>query len=167
MSNALPEWLPELIDTNGTWAEVVAVLYEIFKRDFINGKPSFDGLPIWWDRHHEDGDQYEEGFLHLITRDDTDPANGRIPDLPRAQRLPWCRATIDNCSEPEVLVFDYAEGNGKRRTYIWLYQCDYVVVLNQLYRKGAANAFMLVTAFPLDGPSRRRAMQKKYDNREA
>ena len=40
----------------------------------MNGKPTFDGLPVWWDRRHEDGDPHEEGFWHLITKDDNERA---------------------------------------------------------------------------------------------
>jgi hypothetical protein len=63
------------------------------------------------------------------------------------------------------MAFDYAEGSGKVRTYLWLYQCDYVVILEKVVRRGKSLAFMLLTAFPLDGASRRRAMQRKYENR--
>ena len=82
MSDMLPKWLPELIDTNGPWGEVLARLYEVFARDFKNGKPTFDGLPIWWDRRFEDNDPHEKGFWHLITKDDSDPSVGRIRDFP-------------------------------------------------------------------------------------
>jgi hypothetical protein len=165
MSDTLPEWLPELIDTNGAWDEILSRLYSVFEEDFKNGKPTFDGLPVWWDRRCRADDLHEEGFWHLITKDDDRKTGDRIPDFPRAQRLKWCRAVIDNCSAPDVIVFDYAERRGRVRTYLWLYQCDYVVILEKVVRRGKPLAFMLLTAFPLDGKSRRRAMQKKYENR--
>ena len=163
MSDTSPKWLPELLDTNGSWHEILDRLYSVFEEDFKNSKPTFDGLPVWWDRRQDGGDPHEEGFWHLITKDDE--KGDRVPDFPRAQRLKWCRAVIDNCSTSDVMAFDYAEGSGKVRTYLWLYQCDYVVILEKVVRRGKALAFMLLTAFPLDGASRRRAMQRKYENR--
>lgn len=164
MSGALPDWLPEEIDTNGTWGEILERLYAVFESDFKNGRPRFDGLPVWWDRRCLDGDPHEEGFWHLVTRDDK-ATGDRLLDTPRARRLRWCRATIDHEAEPDVLVFDYLEGNGKTRTYLWVHQCDYVVILERALRKGKHVAYSLVTAFYLDGPSRRDSMQRKYDNR--
>jgi hypothetical protein len=164
MSEVLPGWLPELIDTNGSWDEIRSRLYAVFERDFRQGKPKFKGLPVWWDRRFKDDDPHEEGFWHLVTRDDKQRGE-RLLETPRAKRLAWCRATIDHCREAEVLVFDYVEGDGQVRTYLWVKVADYVVILGKALRKKKTVAYMLVTAFSLDGPSRRRAMQQKYDNR--
>lgn len=164
MSDTLPEWLPELLDTNGSWDEILDRLYAVFDTEFKQGKPRYDGLPVWWDRRCLDGDPHEEGFWHLTTREDKTTGD-RLLDTPRAKRLRWCKATIDNCALADVLVFDYEEGNGKIRTYLWVHEADYVVILERREKKGKTIAYSLVTAFFLDGPSRRRAMQKKYDNR--
>lgn len=90
----------------------------------------------------------------------------RLIDPPRAKRLKWCRATIDNSNPPDVLVFDYEEGDGKIRRYLWVHECDYLVVLAKRSEAGRDKAFLLVTAFYLDGPSSKRRIQKKYDQRE-
>jgi hypothetical protein len=164
MSESIPGWMPDLIDTNGTWDEILARLYAVFQRDFQNGRPIFRGLPVWWDRRFEGGDPHEEGFWHLVTRDDKETGE-RLLETPRAKRLAWCRATIDHCAGREVLTFDYVEGDGKVRTYLWVRDADYVVILGKTFRKRKAVAYLLVTAFCLDGPSRKRAMQRKYDNR--
>lgn len=165
MNGTLPGWLPELVDTNGSWDEILSRLYAVFESDFKNGKPRFNGLPVWWDRRRLDGDPHEEGFWHLVTRDDKTTGD-RLLDTHRAQRLTWCRAVIGNSNDAEVLVFDYEEGSGRIRTYLWVHQHDYVVILEKVVRKKKAIAYLLVTAFCLDGPSRRQAMQKKYDNRQ-
>ncbi len=164
--SALPDWLPKLLDTDGSWDDVRDRLYSVFEADFKNGKPQFAGLPIWWDRRCLEGDQHEESFWHLITKDDKDTGD-RLLDTPRAKRLRWCRATVDNASKPDVLVFDYLEASGKVRTYLWIEQCDYVVILERVVRKGKAIAHLLITAYSLDGPSRRRAMRQKYDSRQS
>jgi hypothetical protein len=112
-----------------------------------------------------DGDPHEEGFWHLTTREDK-ASGDRLLDPPRAKRLRWCRATIDNAASPDVLMFDYEEGNGRIRTYLWVRDADYVVILEKREKNGKVVAYSLVTAFPLDGPSRRKDMRRKYDNRK-
>ncbi len=164
MSGTLPDWLPELIETNGSWVEILGRLYDVFERDFKRGRPIFNGLPIWWDRRHLNGDPHEEGFWHLVTRDDKTTGD-RLLDTPRAQRLAWCRAVLVNSQRADVLVFDYEEANGRVRTYLWGHHFDYVVILEKVVRRGKEVAFSLVTAFNLDGPSSSRRLQKKYDNR--
>lgn len=164
MSSSLPGWIPALVDTDGSWDEILDRLYAVFEQDFKVGRPTFKGLPIWWDRRFTDGDSHEDGFWHLITKDD--PSSGdRLLDTFRAKRLRWCRAIVDNHTDASVLVWDYLEGSGKVRTYVWVEQSDYLVVLEKQLRKGRGVAYFLVTAFHLDGESRRRATRRKYDNR--
>ena len=45
-----PEWLPEIVDVDGNWSDVFKMLHDIFKRDFIEGKPKLDEKVIFWDR---------------------------------------------------------------------------------------------------------------------
>lgn len=164
MSNGPPSWLPELLDTDGAWQDILDRLYAVFTSDFKIGRPTFRGLPIWWDRKCSEGDSHEDGFWHLVTKDD--PASGnRLLDTFRAKRLKWCRAIIDNHVDAAVLVWNYREGNGKIRTYLWLENSDYLIVLEKTVRRGKDVAYFLVTAFHLDGESRRRATRRKYDNR--
>jgi len=143
MSDTPPDWLPELIDTNGSWDDILGRLYAVFESDFITGNPRYEGLPVWHDRRKLDGDPHEEGFWHLVTKTDRNTGD-RLLDSPRAKRLRWCRATIDQNAPPDVLVFDFEEGNGKVRRYLWVHEYNY-----------------------LDGSSSKRRIQKKYDNRES
>lgn len=156
-----PVWLPPTINLNGNWAEKQKELYSIFIQDFIDPpRPSFRNLPIYHDNRKLDGSSYEEGFWHIVTR--TDPSTGeRIPDFRRAERLKWCLSLIQNYSKPEVTFWKY--DNGKNiRTYLWLEEHDYVVVIEE--REKRRQAF-LNTAYHVDGPSMRRSLQKKYEKR--
>lgn len=163
MSDAPPDWLPPPLD-HFTWPDTLDELFEVFKTDFINGKPRFNGKPIWWDQKCED-DHRPEGFWHITTREDR-KSGDRLSDPPRAKRMSWCRAVIDNPGPPDVLMFDYEEGNGKIRTYLWLHEYDYVVILGKTMRRGQQRAYFLITAFCIDGSYTKRKMQKKYDERE-
>ena len=163
MSDDGPEWLPELVSLSGSVPEIFERLYDVFKRDFKYGRPMFRGLPVWWDRRCLDGDPREEGFWHIITKDD-EAAGGRILDAPRARRLAWARAVIDNAHTDDVAAFEYEESRGRVRTYLWVKSGDYVVILEKKSRS-QRDIYFLTTAFSLDGPSRRRAMEKKFQNR--
>ena len=169
--NATPSWLPPMICMDGVWKDVLAILYEVFDRDFKQGKLSFAGRPVWWDRTVRPGDQYEEGFWHLITREDT-VTEDRLPDFRRAKRLPWCVPTIRHHTDAAVLVWDYKEAGGKINTeeggkintYVWLEQMDYVIILRKRQQRIGEVAF-LITAYHVDGPSRRRTLRRKHERR--
>lgn len=161
MSSIL-SWLPELVSVNGVWDEIVTRLYAIFVTDIKEGKPRLNGSQVWWDRTKLEGEKYEEGFWHLVTRDD-DNTGERIPDFRRAERFPWCRACIDNFSDGAILFWDY-KVRKRIETYIWLKDHDYVLVLKKLC-KSWGTVYFLLTAYHVDGDSRRRNLTRKYDER--
>lgn len=163
--NDKPSWLPECVSTDGAWNDILNRLYEIFHRDIVLGRPRFGNLEVWWDRRTEMGDCYEEGFWHLITKVDKDSGD-RLLDSRRAARLPWCAPTITNADDGNVAVWDYKEGTGGIRTYLWLTNWDYVIVLEKRVMRRGEVAF-LVTAFYVEGPRRRRALERKHKNRMA
>jgi hypothetical protein len=162
----LPDWLPEIVAIDGAWEVVISILYHIFESDFMVTKRRFQGLPVWWDRKCLEGECYEEGFWHLITKVDGKTGE-RLFQPRRAERLPWCGPTITNSTHEAVKVWDYMEGKrGRLRTYVWLENLDYVVILErQKTRKG--QIAHLVTAFYVEGSSGRRNLGKKYENRES
>ena len=164
-----PFWLPELVVTDGEWNDVIGQLYTIFESDFKRGKPMFRGLSIWWEQRRQPGDPYEDGFWHLVARDD-DATGDRLFDPPRAQRLRWCLAAINNSADNAVLQWEYEEGDGRVRTYLWMREFDYVVILERKTKHSKTTGqwfdiYDLITAFHVDGDSERRNLQRKYDHR--
>jgi hypothetical protein len=109
------------------------------------------------------GERYEEGFWHLITRDDR-VVGERLLDPRRAERLPWCGPTISHPNDVSVRVWDYKEGGGRIRTYLWLEILDYVIILEKRRQRGGEIAF-LITAYHVDGESQRRNLNRKFANR--
>jgi hypothetical protein len=159
-----PSWLPAIVSCDGVWDDVLAVLYGIFDRDFRQRAPRFRSLPVWWDRTVKPGERYEEGFWHLITRDDH-ALGERLADFRRAERLPWCRPTLDNEQDPAVAVWDYDKGRKQIRTYVWLRDFDYVVVLERRIfgkRDRPRSAMFLVTAYHVDGDRTRRQLEASF-----
>lgn len=163
-----PAWLPKTLNLDGKWEDVLERLYGIFKADFINGKPRFEGTPVWWNRAEDPDWGYEEGFWHLISEKDK-KTKERIPDFGRAKRLPWCAPLLTNSADPAVTVFEYREASGTVRTYVWLVDLDYLVVLEKQRRTDSSgNSFrvcFLITAYFLCGDSSRRRIRGKYEDR--
>lgn len=164
MTQPQPAWLPDIVSVNGQWEQVLRMLYGIFERDFVAGGCRFQKMPVWWDRRKLPGEAYEEGFWHLITKEDRHTRE-RLPDPRRAERLPWCRPTLENCSDPVVKVWEYEEADGKVQTYVWLENWDYVVILRKREQNRGPVAF-LVTAFHVDYDSTRRSLRVKYQKRQ-
>lgn len=155
-------WLPKMISVVGIWEDVIARLYEVFDKDFNKGRSCLSGLPVWWDRRIADGSIYEEGFWHLISRRD-ERTGDRLLDPRRAERLPWCQPTLDHTDDDDVKLWDSLEGRHKR-TYVWLKNHDYVIVLEKRRQKIGQVAF-LITAYHVDGRNRRKSLGRKYNER--
>lgn len=158
-----PVWLPAMFNTNGEWNAVLAGLYAIFVRDIKQGKLELERRPVWWDKRVLPGELYEEGFWHLISRGAAS-GDDRLFDPRRAERLPWCGPTVRNARDAEVRVWDYEEGTGNIRTYVWLHRFDYLLVFQKKDLKKWQIAF-LITAYHLDGPKSRDSVERKYRQR--
>jgi hypothetical protein len=160
--NNMPDWLPAIVSVDGNFDEVIMSLYRIFKRDFIDNQPHYMSIPVWHDRRKNEGEKYEEGFWHLLTRDFKNISERQF-DPRRAERLPWCSPTINNCNDSSVKVWDY-KGQRRTTTYIWLEDLDYVVLL-QLRNLRTQRIAFLITAYHVDGASVRRSLRRKYEKR--
>lgn len=158
-----PEWLPAIISVNGEWDKVLETLYGIFKTDFVEGKPLLNKSKVWWNRRIWDGDKYEEGFWHLISKDD-DSTNERLFDPRRSERLPWCRPTIDHFNDSAVRHWDYRVSRSRTETYLWLENFDYVIVF-QKRKQNIGTVYFLITAYYVDGDSTKRNLRRKYQDR--
>ncbi|TET45210.1 hypothetical protein E3J62_08160 [candidate division TA06 bacterium] len=161
MTKACPGWLPVTISVDGDWRNnVLPLLYSVFVKDFKQTRRMFENRPVWWDIRIVPGGVYEEGFWHLITRIGSKTTE-RLFDPRRAERLPWCGPTISNSSDVAVKVWDFKEASGRLRTYLWLEDWDYAIVLEKKQERLGEVAF-LVTAFYVDGESRRKSLRGKY-----
>lgn len=166
-----PDWLPAIMCTDGNWNRVIAALYAIFERDIKNSAIRLKGRPVWHDRRVLPGEEYEEGFWHLTSRDEwvfdkkqRRKVKDRVWDSRRSERLPWCRPTIEHAGEPVVMMWDYEEADGQIRTYVWLKEWDYVIVLER-QQKRLGVIFMLITAFYVDCAAKRSDLESRYVKR--
>ena len=171
-----PAWLPALLPYQGDWDVFLLALYKVFSLDFKSGTLRFQGRPVWYDRRIDaaDSHRYEEGFWHLVTREDRvwNPKlrrqeKQRLPDIERARHLPWGRPAIEHENEPEIVVWNFDEETRKGklvRTYLWLKRWDYAVVLERQGKAGG-DIFMLITAFSVDIQAKRTDLESRYNRR--
>ena len=164
------DWLPEMFAVSPWGMNTYQKLYALFCRDIRDAGLRFSGTPIVIPRE-ADADGIEEIFWHLTTRNPKPVPrrlkpylelneDDRLPDPRRCERLPWINPVVSRaCSAPEILVWDYEEGDGRIKTYLWLKACDFVVIFKKL-RNGRR---LLVTSFYVDNKYTRNSFQKKYD----
>lgn len=176
VSGGTPPWLPPIVPFTGNWDVFIRTLYAIFEIDFKKPWLHFRTFPVWHDRRIDPKDKYgfEEGFWHLVSRDEwvwnpklRRKEKERLPELDRASRLPWGRPIIEHETVVEVLAWDFDEATKwgtAVRTYIWLKDHDYVVILERR-QKNKGDVFILVTSFLVDFEGKRRDLQSRYERR--
>lgn len=153
-----PHWLPDIFPVSPWTESTYDELYQLFHRDFIESQPVYLGYTVWFFPEKEN--DKEKLFWHLTSRDDTE--NGeRLPDLRRCERLPWARPMLENPQDPEILAWDHSEGDGSVRTYVWLINYRFVVIM----KKYPDEKRRMVTSFYVDYPHTRRNLMKKYNRR--
>jgi hypothetical protein len=138
----------------------LAALYSVFEADFKRRQLDFRGTRILYDGRILEA-PYEEGFWHLITRTDQGSTE-RVFDPRRAECLPWFVPILSNCDDAAVKVWVWKDDKRRLRTYLWLEEFDYVIIL----QSRGGRVYFIVTACHVDGAGRRKQLQTRYDARE-
>lgn len=111
------KWLPDIVECTdfSKWNKYLDSIYEIFKKDFVDNRPIFEGKGVNFRKAPMDG-KYEHTFIHLTHKDEyhnSSNPNDRLPDPRRAERIGWNKAIIENykCSDicencDKVLYFE-------------------------------------------------------------
>lgn len=153
-SNPL-SFLPEKIQFTGDWDAFVTLAYLVFKEGFLDSFPRFHGQRVSANLSKRDDSSMEEGFWHLITREDK-KLKERLPDFPRAERITWVRPIIENFSTVGMDCWKYLEGNGQLRYYLHAKAVNYLVILEE-----KPKSFFLVTGFYVDSEWKRKELENK------
>lgn len=158
----LPPWLPEPLVVSPWTTDTYERLYEVFRRDILTSRLTYRGYGVWFYPQSADNDK-EDIFWHLTTRKDRSLPPERLPDLRRCERLPWVKPMILRCPDAgdDLVDWDYEEGDGAVKTYVWLHRLDFVVVMKKL-NDGRRR---LVTSFHLDNQHQREKMRRKRERR--
>jgi hypothetical protein len=146
-----------LTDYSGNYAKYIAAIYEVFRRDFIDHRPSFGGYKLGL-KYNPSFQDRAYTFYHMTHKGEIE--NERIPDLRRCECMPWARPTIEKASDYSLKFWEQRR-KGKRRICIWLEvegDVDYFLVLD--IRK---TYILPWTAFVLEHPHEKRKKQKEYD----
>ncbi len=172
------DWLPEIFRINPWGHNTYDDLYTIFCRDIRDATLKYCGHPVWMFPEKEDGK--EVLFWHLTTRKQVvkavprrkhrferkgtlrEDSCERLPDLRRCERLPWVNPLIHNASDLKVLAWDYKEGDGVIKTYVWIKKHAFVVIMKRYMDISRR----LITSFYIDKEYTRRDFERKYAARE-
>lgn len=153
-----PDWLPGLFSVNPWSDETYELLYAIFHADFIARKVNHNGFAVIIPKAKEEGK--ETTFWHITTREEKKQVE-RLPDHRRCERLPWLKPMLENSDRVEVLAWEYTEGDGVIKVYVWLKEYDYVAIMKKLSK----GRLILLTAFWVEYESMKRKLIKKYESR--
>ena len=102
--------LPELIELSeygGDFANYLEAVYELFKRDFVEQKPSFRGIKLGLKKHPLYKDK-EATFWHITSEGSNEEE--RLPDLRRLERIKWPAVMINNSEHPYLKVWENTRG---------------------------------------------------------
>ena len=147
------DWLPDLLPISahgGNWDQYIQRVYEQFHNDFILSRPTLDGeyvgvrrTPILEGR--------ERTFWHLVSEGTVE--EDRLPSMERCERIAWPRSLIEHAATDDVHWW----AKEARRVIVTLADFSYVLVLTQ-----ARGYKLLLTAYPVERPHRRRKLEKEW-----
>lgn len=148
MSNSC--WLPELEyldDYQNSWQLYENALYSIFKTDFVDSHPSFEGKQVNIRRHPIEYNK-EEAFFHVTCQDYLKDGQ-RVPDFRRCERIRWVRRFIENyqcdtskCQDCDGIKVWSEPYKSTTRVHILFEEERYMVVLER-----RESYCLLITAF--------------------
>jgi len=147
-------WLPDLVPFEtygGNWNKYVNALYDFYKKDFIEDKPTFRGKKLRI-RKYPQFKNKDRTFWHIIQEGKIEVE--RIPDIRRCERIRWPKPMIEHYNYKEIKTWeDYRRG--EIRICIWFESVDYLVVLAK--RK---KYILFLTSYPTDRNHTRRKLLK-------
>jgi len=152
---SFPDWLPDMIcleDYGGSWEVYLEAIYKVFKADFIDSIPRLIGMRVGVKKYTKLRGK-ESSFWHLIQEGDIEIE--RLPNFRRCERIPWPRPIIDNYPN-NAIKFWKNERRGRTRILLWLWECDYLVVIED-----RGDYLLLITAYPIENEPRRRKLEKE------
>ena len=158
-------WIPKQEPYEGyeTWKDYEDLLYSIFKCDFIEDHPEFEGKRV---AIRKEPIEYgkEEAFFHVTCQDYLKDGE-RVPDLRRCERIRWVRAFIENygcdpslCPECDGVKVWSEPYKSTSRVHMLLEEERYMVVIE---RRGSY--CLLITAFYFDQDHKLKKKLKHYD----
>lgn len=155
------EWLPDIICcAQRNWLEIVAEIYPVFQRDFVDQHPTLDGLEIRI-KTAPLIEGRERSFWHLVT--DGPDEYRRKPDLKRCERIAWVRAVIDHADDARLKRWEQ-ERYGNTTAAIALPDFSYIVFLGKREPNDSEPYMLVLTAYCADTPKRQQKHREEWEN---
>ena len=155
--NNSPSWLPALEplgNYNGDWNVYLAAIYAIFKNDFVDDKPVFQGRRLALKRYPITNGK-EATFWHFIQKGKVE--EDRVPDFRRCERIRWPRPVIEHDSDDSVKIWWNRRGR-ERRICLWVESEEYLVVLTD------RSTYVLPwTAYLVVRSHQKKKLQREYE----
>ncbi|CAN5181231.1 hypothetical protein BH23BAC3_BH23BAC3_22160 [soil metagenome] len=149
--------VPDLItleNFGGSFEAFNEAVYEIFKTDFVDSKPTYRGIRLGLKAHPlQNGKEYT--FYHF-THDGRDEQN-RQPNLRRMERIRFPRPMIDDSDHPYLKVWRNKRGRNVR-ILIYHEAESYLVVLED-----RGTYILPWTAYLVDRNHTKRKLMKEYE----
>jgi hypothetical protein len=153
--------LPEIInlsDYGGNFAKYLEAVYQIFKNDFVDDKPTFRGKKLGLKKFPlVEGKEYT--FYHMTHEGNIE--NERTPDLRRMERIGWPRPMIDGSEHQYLKVWRNTrrgKGGTKNRILILHEHERYLVVLDD-----RTDYILPWTAYLIQGNTELKKKLKEYE----
>lgn len=155
-----PDWLPPLVlftDYDGNWDRYVEALYDFFKQDWVDSKPTFRGTAFRLKRYPIEQGK-ESTFWHFISEGKIE--EDRLPDFRRCERVRWPRPIVEHADDDQETIKVWENTRkGKTRILLWFEAQEYLVILEQ--RKGYLLPW---TAYPVTRGHTKQKLQKEYED---
>jgi len=149
--------LPKIItldEYGGNISTYLEAIYAVFKADFVDSKPTFQGIRLGLKKHPIiEGKEYT--FYHFTH--DGDVETERLPNLRRLERIPYPRPMIDNSRHPYLKVWRNQRGKNSR-ILIFHEGEGYLVVLDD-----RGDYILPWTAYLVEFKSRREKLINEYE----
>ena len=148
--------LPDIItleEYGGDFSSYLEAVYAIFRRDFVDSRPVFEGTRLGLKKHpFIDGKEYT--FYHFTH--DGDIEKERLPNLRRLERISFPRPMIDNSTHPFLKVWRNKRGTNER---ILIFHEDesYLIVLED-----RGDFILPWTAYLVEYKNRRIKLMEEY-----
>lgn len=149
--------MPPLIlleDFDGDFSQYMEAVYAIFKRDFVDSKPNWEGKRFALKKYPMEFGK-EHTFYHITHEGDEE--ENRKPDLRRMERIAFPRVMIDNVSHPILKVWQNIRGD-KHNILILHEEEKYLIVLRE-----HEDYVLLWTAYYIEYSNRMRRLVKEYE----
>jgi hypothetical protein len=120
--------LPDIITLEEFGGDITTYfneVYNIFKKDFVDSRPIFEGRRLGL-KSHPLIENKEYTFYHFTH--DGDIESERLPNLRRMERIRFPRPMIDHCKHPYLKIWRNKRGS-KKRILIFHEDESYLVVL--------------------------------------